>query len=194
MAITGPAKLALRSASIGLAAAALGWAPAAVAQTKPGPAVEPAPPGAAADTESDEHRLNWNYPRFRLWQYIASGTVTLTGFYLAVRHRRQFPGRILGQRHPVRRADQERAGRQVPRRAYECPRARRLLLAHPAVLPGRRVDRFAPGHRQAQFRCRATAHLDQLASPGPGIFADTAQPPYCGPRAPIPSRLRKRPG
>jgi membrane-associated phospholipid phosphatase len=90
MAIADAAQLALRLASIGLAASAFGLAPAAIAQTKPGPAVEPAPPGAAADTDSD-HRLNWHYPRFRVWQVIASATVSATGFYLQYGIEGNFP-------------------------------------------------------------------------------------------------------
>jgi membrane-associated phospholipid phosphatase len=76
------APCARHATSAGLAAFLLAAAPAAFAQAgEPRPA-EPAPPAAAADTGATKHRLNWNYPRFRLWQYIASGSVTLTGFYL----------------------------------------------------------------------------------------------------------------
>lgn len=31
---------------------------------------------AAEGAKSNEHRLVWNYPRFRLWEYVAAGAVT----------------------------------------------------------------------------------------------------------------------
>jgi membrane-associated phospholipid phosphatase len=85
------ARRARCAASAGFAASALVLASLAEAQTaQPRPA-EPAPPAAAADTGRSEHRLVWNYPRFRLWQYIASASVTLTGFYLQYGIEGNFP-------------------------------------------------------------------------------------------------------
>jgi membrane-associated phospholipid phosphatase len=79
-----------RIASLGLVALSLCLAAPVRGQTSQ-PRAEPAPAAAAAGTGKSEHRLNWNYPRFRLWQYFASAGVTLTGFYLQYGIEGNFP-------------------------------------------------------------------------------------------------------
>ncbi len=72
--MTGFARRAGQGASLALLAL-LTATNVALAQTAPTPAPqsEPAPV---------THRLNWTYPRFRLWEYIAAATVTSTGYFL----------------------------------------------------------------------------------------------------------------
>jgi membrane-associated phospholipid phosphatase len=67
----------LRRASLGagIALLALLTTCEALAQAAP----EPLPAKAAAPTP---HRLNWTYPRFRLWEYFAAAGVSATGFFL----------------------------------------------------------------------------------------------------------------
>jgi membrane-associated phospholipid phosphatase len=68
----------IASAPYGLAAPESGAnPPPAAAQQRTA-----APKAAAEDAERSEHRLNWTFPRFRLWQYVSSGAVTGLNLYL----------------------------------------------------------------------------------------------------------------
>jgi membrane-associated phospholipid phosphatase len=57
---------------------------AALAAGRPALAAEPTAAEAVAESPDDGHRLHWDFPRFRLWQYIAIGVQSVANVVFEV--------------------------------------------------------------------------------------------------------------